>query len=160
MADKYYLDTVSNTLHAFPGDGSMDKDIPYTFSLLTEEQFNEFINPPPTIDQLKVIQNKILTDACITTNQQSIVYMNTTFQADTNSQDILHKVLTGLGGTAPNEFYWVDTSNKKVTMNFTQLQGLASAMQLQSWTAFQKLQTLKAKVNTAKTSKTIQAITW
>lgn len=91
-----------------------------------------------------------------------VSYLGSSFAADEWSQHTLTKVLTALTspGAVPPGFFWVDTANNKVTMNFAQLQGLAGAMMSQGWSAFQKLQNLKSQARTATTVAAVQAITW
>lgn len=113
-----------------------------------------------TLDQTKVTQIATLTNAYNNAIQQPINYMSTTFQADSASQDTLNKVLVALSGTVPTGFYWMDSTNNKVSMTFAQLQGLAGAMMAQGWTAFQHLQAQKSLVNAATTATAVSAINW
>ncbi len=94
--------------------------------------------------------------------QHSVIYMNSTFQADADSQNTLCKVLAVSIAAAgvPQGFYWLDADNNKVTMTLAQLQGLAAAMMAQAWTAFQKLQSLKTAARAATTAQALAAIAW
>lgn len=92
--------------------------------------------------------------------QQPVAYMGKQFQADLSSQDTLAKAISGMSGTAPSGFYWVAADNSKVSMDFTQVQGLAASMFAQAWPAFQNLQDKKALVEAATTVAEVQAVTW
>lgn len=118
--------------------------------------------PVPTSAQLlataKSAQIAILASAYNTAIQQSVSYMSTTFQADSASQQTLTRCL--VAGSVPTGFYWLDANNVQVSMTFAQLQGLASAMLVQGQTAFTRLQTRKASVNSATTDSAVQAVVW
>ena len=89
-----------------------------------------------------------------------IAYMNTTFQADQKSQDMITKVLAASGGKLPAGFFWLDALNNHVPMTFADLQGLANAILLRGQQLFAKYQQLKAQVNAATTPDEVNAITW
>lgn len=114
----------------------------------------------PTLAQAQANQIATLTASYSSVIQLPVAYMSTTFQADTDSQNTLNKVLVALNGAVPSGFYWVDASNNQVAMTFAQLQGLAAAMMAQGWTAFTRLQTLKAQVKSATTVSAVQAVLW
>lgn len=160
MTDKFYLDTIANKLHGYPADCSLDHIIPSTFTSLTANQVEAFLNPPLTLAQVQTAQLATLTSAYKAACQQPVSYLNTTFQADSNSQDTLNKVLVSDNGSIPAGFYWVDANNNQISMNFVQLQGLAMAMLTQGWTSFQHLQTQKAAVRAATTIQQVQEIAW
>ena len=89
-----------------------------------------------------------------------IQYMGTTFQADKKSQDIITKVLAASGGTLPTGFYWLDSSNNKITMTYDDLQGLANAILLRNQQLFDKYQTLKQQISSATTVDELEVIKW
>lgn len=91
-------------------------------------------------------------------NQADIAYMNTTFQADKDSQDLIVSVLSA--GSVPTGFFWLDSLNNQVPMTYAELQGLSGAILARNQTNFIKYQGLKAKVNSAKTLKTVNSIKW
>lgn len=90
--------------------------------------------------------------------QKNVQYMDTAFQADDASQNILAKVL--VAGAVPDSFFWMDSSNVQVPMNFAQLQGLASAILVRGQAAFTKLQQLKSQVRAAVTVDEVRAVIW
>lgn len=111
------------------------------------------------ISAAKIAAFKAAYDAAITVD---VSYMSETFQTDLDSQNTLCKVLATVSaaGAVPSGFYWVATDNTQVPMNLAQLQGLAGAMLAQGWTAFRKLQTLKAAARAATTQAALDALTW
>ena len=117
-----------------------------------------WILPANALAQAQADQVKTVTATYSAAIQAPVSYMATTFQADAGSQAALNKVLTAANGTVPAGFYWVDANNNQVQMTFAQLQGLASAMWAQGWTAFQELQTKKASIAAATTIAAVQAI--
>lgn len=142
--------------------------------VLTQAQWDNRLNTPyvssgtlvaapaPTAAQLlaaaKTTQIATLAAAYQSAIQQPVSYMSTTFQADSASQQTLTRCL--VAGSVPTGFYWLDANNVQVPMTFAQLQGLASAMLVQGQTAFARLQTRKASVNSASTVSTVQAVVW
>ncbi|MBV2180879.1 MAG: DUF4376 domain-containing protein [Castellaniella sp.] len=99
--------------------------------------------------------------------QQSVSFKSAggvtqTFQADTNSQNILLQSYTGFqaAGAVPAAFYWVAADNTQVSFTLADLKGLYAAMLAQGWAAFQQLQTRKASIRAATTSAAVKAITW
>lgn len=103
----------------------------------------------------KILELETVYDAV---NKLDIDYMDTTFQADKKSQDLVVSVLSA--GSVPNGFYWMDKANNKVDMTFTDLQGLSSAILVRSQSNFDKLQGLKTDVRNATTQDDLDAITW
>jgi hypothetical protein len=90
--------------------------------------------------------------------QQNIDYLDTTFQADKASQDLIASNLSV--GSVPDGFYWQDINNEKVPMSYEDLQGLASAIQTRGLVSFGKLQELKALVKEAATVEELEEILW
>jgi len=84
--------------------------------------------------------------------------MNTTFQADNKSQNLIAQNLSI--GTVPKGFYWKDKSNNKVPMTYAELQGLGLAIQDRGMINFNKLDGLKAQVKTATTKTALNKIKW
>ena len=91
-------------------------------------------------------------------NQLDIAYINTTFQADKASQDLIVSVLSA--GSVPDGFFWLDKSNNQVAMDYAQLQGLSGAILTRNQTNFIKFQELKSKVKLAKTQADLDLIAW
>lgn len=114
----------------------------------------------PLIDKAKVNQIAVLTDAYTKAVYRDIAYLNTTFQADQNSQDLITKVLVSLGGVTPPGFSWNDANNKQVPMLLSDLQGLASAILLRAQPLYWTLQTKKAQVRAAVDVSSVTAIIW
>jgi len=127
--------------------------------------------PPPTSAQLladaqtgqiavlsKAYQQAIQQDVCYT----SELGVTQTYQADSGSQTRLMQAAQGFGiaGATPPGFYWVAADNTQVSFSLEDLQGLFSAMVAQSWTAFQKWQTLKARVAAAESVEELIKISW
>lgn len=125
--------------------GEYGEVTPYSFQMITLEQTK--------ISKLQELSNEYKSDIV-----KPVSYMNTTFQADSDSQDLISKCL--VAGSLPNGFFWLDSNNVSVSMSFSELQGLALAILTQGQLAFVKLQTLKASVNLATDIVVISAITW
>jgi len=87
-----------------------------------------------------------------------IAYMNTTFQADSKSVDLITQVLAV--GSVPTGFYWRDKTNNDVAMTYAEIQGLASAIQSRGLGYFTKYQNLKTQINNATTVEDIKAVVW
>jgi hypothetical protein len=153
---KNYIDTVTKEIYAYESDGSQDAYIPSNLTAITQAEADAILNPPKTIAELKEIQIGTLKQAYQAAIQLPVSYMTTTFQADSASQDLLTRSLTS--GSVPTGFYWLDSTNSQVTMTFAQLQGLAGVMLAQGQRAFDKLQTLKAAVNSATSPLAISAV--
>jgi hypothetical protein len=92
----------------------------------------------------------------------NVAYMETSFMADDESQQIFAHALTAYTavGSTPDGFYVVDASYNKVPMTLAQLQGLISAIAAQVWAAFQRWVEVKEAVAAATTVAAVQAITW
>lgn len=118
--------------------------------------------PGITLAQAQAAQLALIDAAYESAMQIPVAYMGTTFQADAASQDVLTKTLSALTptGSTPTGFYWVDTANNQVAMTLIQLQGLATTMLAQGWSAFQHKQTQKAAIRAATTVAAVQSITW
>lgn len=91
-------------------------------------------------------------------NTLDITYMDTTFQADKKSQDLIVSVLSA--GSVPDGFYWMDKNNNQVAMTFSDLQGLSGAILMRGQANFVKLQGLKDTTRNAKSIEDIEAIYW
>lgn len=114
--------------------------------------------PAQTLAQAQARQIALVEESYQNAIQQSVAYMNTTFQADQKSQDLLAKSL--VAGSVPSGFFWLDANNNQVAMTFDQLQGLASAMLAQGQAAFVKKTGLKQKIRAATTVGAVQSIAW
>ena len=110
------------------------------------------------LQQAKTDKIQELYHSYMTANSQDISYMNTTFQADPDSVDMLSKVLAV--GSVPTGFYWIDSLNNKVPMTYTDLQGLANAILVRNQANFDKYQSLKNQVKQAATISDIGAVVW
>ena len=91
-------------------------------------------------------------------NYADVAYMNTTFQADKRSQDLIVAALSA--GSVPAGFYWKDTANNNVAMTYADLQGLATALLARAQANFDKLQTHKATIATLTARADIEAVVW
>jgi hypothetical protein len=126
--------------------------------------------PAPNAAQLleasQQTQLAVIDSAYDTAMQQPVAYMNTTFQSDKDSQDLMNRAITGLqaivatGGTVPTNFAWYDVSNQPVTMTLLQLQGLFATGVANVNTLFANKQTQKAAIRASTTVSAVQAIIW
>jgi hypothetical protein len=126
--------------------------------------------PAPTTAQLlasaQQTQLALIDDAYNAAMQQPVAYMNTTFQADKDSQDLMNRAITGLqsivvtGGTVPTNFAWYDINNQPVTMTLLQLQGLFATGVANVNTLFVHKQTQKAAIRAATTVSAVTKIIW
>ncbi len=81
---------------------------------------------------------------------KDITYNSVIYQADKASQDDLNVVLTGLGtNDVPPGFYWVAKDNSHNPFTKIDLTNLSKLLVDRGWTAFNKLQVAKGKVNGA-----------
>jgi hypothetical protein len=151
---KYYKD-VNNEVYAYEEDGSQDHLIGDKVAM-TEDEIKAHLNPPITLEQAKASKLAEVLKDYDSANQAPISYMDTTFQADYKSQDMISKALSA--GSVPSDFYWLDANNNKVPMTYAQLQGLAVLLLERNQVNFDNLQTKKAAINTAKTVKQVQSI--
>jgi hypothetical protein len=142
----------------FPNQGQLDS---------TDERYLAFVDPKSTLAGAQAAQVTTLTTAYSAAVQASVSFTTAagvaaTFQADSNSQDVLLVAVTGYNTqqAVPSGFYWKSADNVLVPFALADLNGLYAAMLAQGWVAFQKLTTLKAKVAAAKTIAAAQAIVW
>jgi len=123
---------------------------------ITKAEFDAMI--APTFSELQTAKVSKLGIAYSKANELDIAYLNTTFQADKASQDLIVSVLSA--GSVPTGFFWLDKANNQVAMTYAELQGLSGAILARNQTNFIKFQTLKAKVSTAKTQADLDLIVW
>jgi hypothetical protein len=126
--------------------------------------------PAPTAAELlaaaQTTQLAVIDSAYDTAIQQPVAYMNTTFQADKDSQDLMNRAITGLqaivatGGTVPANFAWYDVNNQPVTMTLLQLQGLFATGVANVNTLFVHKQVQKAAIRAETTVAAVTAITF
>jgi hypothetical protein len=126
--------------------------------------------PTPTAAELlaaaQQTQLAVIDSAYVTAIQQPVTYMNTTFQADKDSQDLMLKSINWLksivdiGETIPADFGWWDTTNVKVPMTLEQLQGLYVASGNIANSAFTHKQDLKAAIRAATKVTAVTKIVW
>ena len=123
--------------------------------------------PDITLDEAKAIKKVALTGSYATACASPVSYTTIgkvakAYQADAGSVAILQQTLAGLSGiqATPAGFWWLSDDNTQVPFAYADLQGLAAAMLSQGWTAFQRLQTLKAEVAAASTVTAVQAVEW
>jgi len=130
-----------------------DKEIPRGSKLIYQD--NKVI---AVLDKEKEDKIKELYEEYNKANEEDVDYMDTKFQADKKSQELIAQVLSV--GTAPEGFYWVDSFNNKVPMTYEQLQGLGATILHRNQLNFDKLQTLKEQVKNASTYEEIESIKW
>jgi flagellar biosynthesis/type III secretory pathway ATPase len=147
-------DDVAN-IHAFPNTPATLQ--PYTLPSPTASQL---------LDAAQQTQLAIIDSAYNTAMQQPVAYMNTTFQADKDSQDLMNRAITGLqaiiatGGTVPANFAWYDINNQPVTMTLLQLQELFATGVANVNALFVHKQTQKAAIRAATTVSAVTKIVW
>jgi flagellar biosynthesis/type III secretory pathway ATPase len=126
--------------------------------------------PAPTAAELlaaaQQTQLALIDSAYDMAMQQPVAYMNTAFQADVTSQDLMNRAITGLqsivatGGAVPANFAWYDINNQPVAMTLLQLQGLFATGVAAVNTLFVHKQTQKAAIRAATTNADVTAITF
>jgi hypothetical protein len=153
-----FKDSLTNEIWQFEDDVTDIHAFPNTLATL-----QPYTIPAPTAAQLlaaaQQTQLALMDSSYRSAIQQPVAYMNTTFQADASSQDVLTKCL--VAGSVPAGFYWLDANNAQVIMTFAQLQGLAGAMLVQGNAAFAHLQAKKSAIKAVTTTVAdVQAIVW
>jgi len=171
MKIAYYDETNGKLLGWY--DDKIHKDIPTPNTEVSDENWKQAISINAnfidrdgvlskkdfrTLEQLKASKLKELEASYSNSIQQNIGYLDTTFQADKASQDLIASNLSV--GSVPDGFYWQDINNEKVPMSYEDLQGLASAIQTRGLVSFGKLQELKALVKEATTVEELEEILW
>lgn len=122
--------------------------------------------PPPDPAQILVAAQRariaILSAAYVDAVSAPVTYGAHTFQADPQSVANLQAMLTAFAPTktAPEGFYWLAADNTQVPFTYADIEGLAQAIGVQAFAAFQKLQTLKAQVRAAADVATVNNISW
>lgn len=112
----------------------------------------------PTLDELKAKKIAEFYQAYNNANNLDIAYMNTIFQADSYSQELIVAVLSA--GSVPDGFYWLDANNNKVSMTYADLQGLSATILARGQVNFDKLQSLKTQVKSATSQADLDTIQW
>jgi len=123
---------------------------------ITKAEFDAMI--APTFSELQTAKVNELGIADNDANELDIAYLNTTFQADKSSQDLIVSVLSA--GSVPTGFFWLDKANNQVPMTYAQLQGLSGAILTRNQTNFIKFQGLKTQANAATTQAALDKIVW
>jgi len=108
--------------------------------------------------ELQQKQTNKLYQAYETANELDIAYLNSTFQADKKSQDLIVSVLSA--GSVPTGFFWLDKANNQVAMTYAELQGLSGAILTRNQANFIKFQGLKTQANAATTQAALDKIVW
>lgn len=139
-------------------DGDALPFLPVGSIKLTAVEEADFLNPPPSLEKVIVDKLATLEESYLAAIQLPVAYMDTTFQADGESQNTLTKCL--VAGSIPNGFFWLDELNTPVPMTFAQLQGLAGVMLAQGQAAFITLQARKTSARSAATVAEVQAVVW
>jgi len=111
-----------------------------------------------TFEQLQAVKLRELEKAYNNANQKDIEYMDTVFQADSRSQNLIVSVLSA--GSVPEGFYWLDIDNNQVSMSYADLQGLSGTILERSQGNFTKLQDLKKQVKDVTTQDDLDSIVW
>ena len=108
------------------------------------------------LDELKVPKVKEAYDKYVVARYADIAYMDTTFQADANSQALIVSVLSA--GSVPDGFFWMDANNAQVTMTYADLQGLSGAILARGQVAYTDYQTKKAEILATTTMAGLNAV--
>ena len=128
----------------------------------TPKTIEPYTIPEPTQEELltnaKDAKKTEMVKAYTTANEQLIDYMNTTFQADKDSQALIIAVLSA--GTVPDGFYWLDISNKRIPMTYLELQNMSAALVIRGQINFTKLQDLKVLIDSKLKVSTVEAVSW
>jgi len=144
---------------------------------LTQAQWDSRFNTPfvnggtlvaaPILPAAQKKQIALLTQSYLTAISQPVSYTSAggitkLFQADPSSISNLQNVTIGLAkaGDTPPGFYWMAADNTQVPFTYADLQGLAEAILIQGWTAFQHLQSQKAAVGVATTLTDVESVVW
>ena len=130
------------------------------YDITTEAWIDYVPSETEVLNQNKEVKLAEIRLAYETEISGDILYMNTTFQADQKSQDMITKVLAASGGTLPTGFFWLDSSNNQVPMTYADLQGLANEILIRGQNAFGKYQTLKEQIKLANTIDELNNIVW
>lgn len=93
-------------------------------------------------------------------NTQPISYMNTTFQADDYSVNLLNQTIQIMTSTSTPNLTWWDSNNNGVAMTLAQLVGLGAEIFSRGQTLFTHKQTQKSAIRAATTNAAVEAITW
>ena len=150
---KHYKDE-SNNIYAYESDGSQDDYIKPGLVPISDEDL--ILLRAPTLPDAVVAKIAQLTQAYQDAIQQPVAYMDTMFQADNDSQDVISKTLSP--GVIPLDMSWLDIDNIPILMTFEQLQGLSGVILAQGWAAFQNLQRCKTDVRAATTVEDVDAV--
>jgi hypothetical protein len=87
-------------------------------------------------------------------------YAGNTYQGDGTVEQKLTSAVMAYGATTPKDFTWRTADNKDVAATMQDLQAMLLVLVNRRWSAFQKLQVLKAEVRSAATDDEVKAITW
>ena len=156
------INTVKQQQNGWLVNGSMS--VPNDKSNRHYQEVQEWLKtntPEPefTFTELQTAKISELTAAYNAANETDIAYMNTTFQANKKSQELITGILAG-GGAVPSGFTWRDKLNVDVPMTFADLQGLSQAIVARGQVNWVKYQGLKAKVSLSTTQSDLDTIVW
>lgn len=156
---KHYIDT-NNEIYAYDDDISIEildakiKDL----GLVAISDADLAKLRLPTLEDVRTTK---LTEIETSYNNEisaNINYMDTEFQADKDSRDLI--VATLSGGVVPDGFFWQDINNIRISMTYVELQGLSASMLIRGQIAFIKKQELKVQITSAATVEEVEAIQW
>lgn len=78
-----------------------------------------------------------------------VTFNGTIYQSDPTSWDRISKTMSV--GNLPNNFYWLDANNNKVSFTLTDLQNLSSLMLQARFEVFNRFQNRKAEIRATTT---------
>lgn len=105
-------------------------------------------------------QCKLLEAAYQDLLSQNFTYKTNVYQGDGMVEQKLTSAVLAYGSTTPVGFTWRTADNQDVKATMQDLQSMLLILVNRRWSAFQKLQVLKAEVRAAETDDAIKAITW
>lgn len=85
-----------------------------------------------------------------------VTFNGVIYQSDPKSWDALSKTISA--GNVPENFYWVDANNNKVSFTMFDLQALCGVMLRERFSVFDRLQIRKSEIRAATTKDELLAV--
>lgn len=119
--------------------------------------------PAPTLDKVKADKMIEILNTFSQKQKENVSFttkasLTNTYQANSSSMDSIMVVLNT--GSVPDNFYWLDIDNKKVSFTFEDLQNLYNTIYERNWLLFQRLQQLKEQLRDEKNILKVADIVW
>jgi len=126
----------------------MMPNFPQNYVRITDEEAAQLLAPPPlTLSERKQAEIDALELAYDTATHEPISYLNTTFQADKDSQQLITDVLVAAGFNMPLGFMWRDSNNVATLVEGNLLHGLAQAILMRAQPLFWAKSAKKDAIN-------------